>query len=458
LLPFEHQNCTVYLHICRYPNDTKETADEYIYREFVENKAVRIAKAKRVIMESSMDCNLQQGINNLPEDWRNLAIPQIRSQDKKELKLSLLQMSAPTFEDTVTDLVCRIEEPATDKKHVRPLSAILDIRDEVFDKLIKLFSRKPVWSMKDLLGHSSMKQYGKDVLEYLIQTAIESRLEVKDTSGRIGTLSSRNGMISLTFEENDTLVEKLIPESKGVATEIPESIPEEKPVEVSGEIDIAAKRDAFEWPKFAKDFDDPILNWYIVDNVLTPEERAAHILSLDWSDPPIYAKDLQIPLNNGNVLYVLGSKNIYNTEKKQITPIGEEQDAYNRWLKQQKEEFIEKKDVPYVSMKFDPRSIVFTIDEKSTDIKKAPRTKSFAGRACLSYTGPVLNAFLTWLTGEKTFPESVGGNKEKCMYLDLVVRRAIAQQNEKLFWLSPEILQIFDKEDENRKDLLKRLK
>jgi superfamily II DNA or RNA helicase len=458
LLPFEQQNCTVYLHICRYPEGDKETADEYIYREFVENKAVRIAKLKKVIMESAMDCDLQQGINNLPEDWRNLSIPQIRSQDKKELKLSLLQMSAPTFEDTVTDLVCRVEPSAPDKDHIRPLSAILDIRDEVFDKLIKLFSRKPVWSMKDLFNHSSMKQYNKDVLEYLLQTAIESRLEIKDVHNRIGVLQSKDEVITLEFGENDTLVEKLIPESKGSVVALPDRIELEERKEEVEDADVAAKREAFEWPDYAKGFDTQVLDWYIVDNVLTPAERQKHLLNLDWTNPPIYGKDLIAPMKNGTVLYILGSKQIYNQDKKLITPIGEEQDAYRRWLSKQKDTFIAKKDVPYVSMKLDPKSIIFTIDPKSTEVKKAPRTKVITGRACGSYVEPVLNAYLTWLTGEPKFPAAVDSKKARCMYLDLVVRREVLQGNEKMVWLAPEVLDIFDNEDENRKDLIKRLK
>jgi len=458
LLPFEYQNCTVYLHTCRYPEGDKETADEYIYREFVENKAVRIAKLKKVIMESAMDCDLQQGINNLPEDWRNLAIPQIRSQDKKELSLSLLQMSAPTFEDTVTDLVCRLQPSEPDEQHVRPLSAILDIRDEVFDKLFKLFSKKSVWSIKDLFSEPSMKQYTKDVLEYLIQNAIESRFEIKDIHGRIGVLKSKEGVITLTFNENDTLVDKLIPEEKGSVVPLPEKIEieEEKKEEVE-DADIAAKREAFEWPAFAKDFDNQILDWYIVDNVLSPSERLQHLLKLDWTNPPIYAKNLITRMKNGNEMYILGSKKIYNHDKKLITPIGEEEDVYKKWLNIQKDKFLESQNVPFVSMKANPKSIIFTIDEKSTEIKKAPRSKRFSGRACMSYNESVLNAYLKWLLNE-TFPESVSSKKDRCLYMDLSIRRAVIQGNDKVYWLNPEILDIFDTEDENRKDLLKRLK
>lgn len=458
LLPFEQQNCTVYLHICRYPEDTKETPDEYIYREFVENKAVRIAKLKKVIMESAMDCDLQQGINNLPEDWRNLSIPQIRSQDKKQLNLTLLQMSAPTFEDTVTDLVCRLEPSVEDKQHTRPLSAILDIRDEVFDKLLKLFSKKSIWSMKDLFNHSSMRQYTKNVLEYLIQNAIENRFEIKDDNGRIGVLKSREGLLTLAFHDNDTLVEKMIPEEKGSVVALPEKeeIVEEKTEEVEDE-DIVTKREAFNWPAYAKEFDNQVLDWYIFDNILTGNERLNHLLNLDWTTPPIYAKDLVTKMKNGNSMYILGSKQIYNHEKKLITPIGEEQDVYNKWLKNEKDKFIENQNKPYVSMKFDPKSIIFTIDPKSNEIKKAPRTKVITGRACLSYQESVLNAFLKWLINEN-FPENVVSKKDRCTYLDLIIRREVIQGNEKIFWLPPEILDIFDNEIENRKDLLKRIK
>lgn len=459
LLPFEYQNCTVYLHTCRYSDSDKETADEYIYREFVENKAVRIARLKKVIMESSMDCDLQQGINNLPEDWRNLTIPQIRSQDKKELNLSLIQMSAPTFEDSVTDLVCRLEPSEEDTQHIRPLSAILDIRDEVFDKLLKLFSKKPVWSIKDLFGHPLMKQYTKDVLEYLIQNAIESQFEIKDKNGRIGVLTSRDNVLTIAFSDNDTLVEKLIPEEKGSVVELPEKIEiEEEKKEEPEYTDIVAKREAYEWPDFSKEFDNEILDWYIVDNVLTPSERIKHLLNLDWSKPPIYAKDLLIKLKNGDNMYILGSKKIYNNEKKLITPIGEEEDAYKKWLTIQKDKFISNQTIPFVSMKFDPKSIIFTIDPKSSEIKKAPRTKTFSGRACSSYLQPILKEYLTWLTGEPNFPENVDSKKYRCTYMDLIIRREVMQGNEKVYWLTPEILDIFDNEDENRKDLLKRIK
>ena len=453
-LPFEEQNCTVYLHVCRYPDSNVETLDEYIYRVFVEEKAANISKLKKVIMESAMDCDLQQGINNLPKDWRELTIPQIRSQDKKLLKLRLIDMSAPTFEDTVTDLVCRTTKDEEDPQHERPLSAILDIRDEVFDKLLKLFAKKPIWSMEDLYSHATMKQYTKEVLDYLIQNAIESRFELKDKAGRIGLLESRDGVLSITFSENDTMVEKLIKEDKGSVVALPDEAPVEQLEPETKDTDLIAKRNAYEWPPYATDFDETVLDWYLVDHEFTRDQRINHMLSLDWSNPPIYAKDLVTKMKNGDNMYILGSKRIYNAEKQLITPIGEEQDVYSKWVTARKNAFVENREKMFASMKED--AIVFNLDEKSTEIRRAPRTKVIGGRACTSYTEPVLNAFSEWLSGEK-FPEQVKTKRDRCAYLDLLVRRAILNGKDDLFWLTPEELEIFN-EDDHRKELLKRLK
>jgi len=454
LLPFENQNCTVYLHVCRYPDSKQESPDEYIYRVGVEEKGARIARVKKIIMESSMDCELQYTINNLPDDWRNLEIPQIRVQDKKELTLTLEEMSAPTFEDTVTDLVCRVQKKEVDPSHVRPLSAILDIRDEVFDKLITLFLKKPIWSIEDLYKTPLLKKYSKDVLNYLIQNAIESKFDLKDKNGRLGKLRSTNNILSLTFEENDTLTEKLVPDDKGIPAEI--QIPKAEVVVVKevGEVNLEQKREAYEWPEFASEFDKDVLDWYILDSVLAPEERTKYLLSVDWTNPPVYASPLLVTMKNGKQMYVMGSKNIYNQEKQQITPIGEEEDAYLKWVYNLKNKFLENRETIFASMK---ESVIrFNIDEKSTDIRRAPRTKTIDGRACISFTEPVLNSFAEWLSGN-TFPKSVATKKDRCMYVDLLIRRAILQKKDDIFWLTPQELEILN-EDENRKDLLKKLK
>lgn len=457
ILPFEQQNCTVYLHVCRYPNSSREALDEYIYRIFVEEKGASIAKVKRVIMESSMDCDLQNAINNLPKDWRELTVPQLRSQDQTEIKLLLQDMTAPTFQDIITDLVCRITPSEEDPNYQRPLSAILDIRDEVFDKLLTLFAKKPVWTLKDLYSHPLMKQYSKSVLDYLLQNAIESQFKVKGQDGRIGKLESSNNIISLTFEENDTMIEKLIESYRGTVVDLPTiSMPDEQ--QVLTDVNIEAKREQYPWPSYVLDeFDENVLNWYIVDQVSTPDERISHFLSLDWSNPPIYAENLRIELKNGKHLYVLGSQKIYNDEKQLTIPIGEEQDAYKKWITARKNEYIEQKDLIYATMK--DGKLAFNIDEKvDTTVQKAPRSKVIPGRACTAYFQSNLSLIAEWVSGSK-LPDVVKDKAKGawCMYIDLLFRRAILQKKEGLFWLPPQLYDIFS-EDEHRKDIVKRLK
>ena len=453
ILPFEQQNCTVYMHVCRYPNSSQEALDEYIYRIFVEEKGASIARVKRVIMESSMDCDLQNAINNLPKDWRELKVPQLRSQDQTEIKLLLQDMTAPTFQDVITDLVCRTSPSEQDPNYQRPLSTILDIRDEVFDKLITLFAKKPIWSMKDLYSHPTMKKYSKSVLDYLVQNAIESQFKMKGIDGRVGKLESNNNIISVSFEDNDTLVEKLIQTDRGTVVNLPTVQIEEK--EELTDINVDAKREAFAWPKYILDeFDENILNWYVIDQVLTPEERLSYFLNLDWSDPPVYAENLRIDLKNGKHLYIMGSNKIYDDEKRPTVPIGEEQDAYKAWMKQRVSDYIEKKDLLFATVK-DGR-LAFNLDDKTTtEIRPVKREKVIPGKACASYHDPNLDAFVKWISG-KDFPDEAKKSKgTRCMYIDLLFRRAVLQKRDDLFWIPPQLYEIFQEYSKDIRGMLK---
>jgi superfamily II DNA or RNA helicase len=474
MLPFEEQNCTVYLHVCRYPDSTQETVDEYIYRTFVEDKAIRIAKVKRVLMESAMDCDLQQSANSLPPDWRGevrgdgsqFLIPQHRNQDPADtiIELPLSAMSAPTFEEGSYEIVCNIEESIPDTEHERPLSAILDVKDEVLDKVLKLFAKKPVWKKTDLFEHESMKQYTKSVLSYILQNAIDSGFQLKDKQGRIGHLQAREGVFAFTIGDSDTLLDRLLLQEKGVAVELPVSIAEEAPVveasvvpsvESVGFSDLTAQREAHKWPEYIKErFAAPILDWYIADVVLSEKEKVEHLLKLNWSDPPIYAKPLLAKTSDDKNLYILGSKNIYNNAKEKTVPIGAEEDAYRSWLKQAKDSFINKRAELFASIK--DGGVIFNMDEKSPDVKRAARAKNIGGRQCTTYQAGLLDKFSEWLVGTG-FPEKVKTKKDRCLFLDLLVREAVSSKKDGIFWVTPEEYAIFS-EDENRSDLLKRLK
>ena len=87
----------------------------------MEPKAEQIAKVRRVLMESAMDCSLQLQVNSLPEEWLDLPVPQIRSQDGVDPKLKLGQMMAPLFEEA-TSLSCKVKTKPVDTLMPRPLS------------------------------------------------------------------------------------------------------------------------------------------------------------------------------------------------------------------------------------------------------------------------------------------------------------------------------------------------
>jgi hypothetical protein len=460
LLPFEEQNCTVYLHVCRYPDSTQETLDEYIYRTFAEEKAVRIAKVKRIVMESAMDCQLQENINSLPIAWRDdLRIPQIRSQDRKKLLLTIGQMSAPTFEELYKELKCNVKESEVDPTHIRPLSAVLDVREEVLDKLLKLIVKKPIWKKSDLYSTSLFKQYSPNVLDYILQNAIDTGFQLKDKNGRIGRLQSRDGIFAFTMEDNDTMLDRLLVQDVGkhAKLKVKEVVKEEEaPKEETREsIDMDEINESYEWPEYVNEtFSDEAKIWYLVDKVIKPDDKITHILELDWDDPPVYATPL-IAQKPGRNLYILGSKKIYNTAKELITPIGEDEDLYREWLEKAKTRFVTKKTELFATLK--EKVLLFNVDEKSKDeIKRAIRNKVIGGRACTNFTAPVLNMFSNWLVDDD-FPDKVKTKEDRCMYLDLLIRQAIIDEKEGLFWVTPEEYQIFE-EDANRADLLKRLK
>jgi len=440
-LPFEKQNCTVYLHVCRYPKSKQETFDEYVYRNFVEAKAVKIAKVKRFIMESAMDCDLQNSLNSLPKDWRDQTVPQIRDQDGKEVRLSLAEMFAPTFESKIVDLVCKLEEHEEDKTHSRPLSSVLDVRDELFDKLIKFFKRKPIWSKSDLLKQPELKQYAPDVVLYLIQNAIDTGLNIGE-----GHLESKGDYLAYSTGANQTMLERVLKQTQ--AKEI-ENLMENEMLDIEEDVDVpslSAKREAL--PEYIKKrFSTEIQDWYIVDTVLSRNEKIAFLLTSDWNAP--YSK----PLSVGSI-YVLGLGRVYDKDTKApITPIGPQQDEFKAWRKELEDRFIEGKSSVFATMK--EGKFIFNLDSKSAEIRPSQVSKTIGGQACNSFKEESLRSFSKWLNGEE-FPEEAASRKDWCTYLSFLVRETVLAGKEGLRWITPEEFEFLN--EKGNKDLRDRLR
>ena len=436
LLPFEHQNTTVYLHVCRYADNTQETVDEYIYRAIVEQKGIAIAKVKKILMESAMDCSLEHAVNSLPADWLNLKVPQIRNQDKVELELPIIAMTSPAFIENTT-VECKIEPSVSDPTHVRPLSAILDVRDEILDKLLTMFIRKPIWTFKDLYASKEMKQYESNLVSYILQNAVESQIVLKDSYGRSGHLKANKGLLSFSIRDNETLQDKMIETQTGVAVPLVTE-PEEEPEEEAEEpekpsFDLSTRLEEHKWPAFVNEFSDDVKEWYFVDHVLSHADKVKHMLSLNWNKPPIYAKLLKTPN-----LIIFGPEEIYNSNLEKITPIGSEKDEFDIWKKSLKDRFLGQRDAFFGSIKVkdEDKKLIFNVDEKAIPVKRVERSKGIGGRTCMVYPPAVLDSFMEWLGG--SFPAAAKNREMKCIYLDMSIRSAILDEKEGIVWYTPE--------------------
>jgi superfamily II DNA or RNA helicase len=435
LLPFEEQNCTIYLHVCRYPKGKQETLDEYVYRAFVEPKARKIAKVKRVVMESAMDCELQNSVNSLPDDWRNQKVPQIRAQDKKEIRLSLAEMFAPTFEDKIGGIVCQLDPSEPDLTHSRPLSSILDVRDEVFDKMIKLFKQKPIWSLKDLMKQELLKEYDPNVVQYLIQNAIDTPLKIGE-----GHLESKGDFVAYSTGENQTMLERVLKPSNYKDIEISDVFDEEET-----EVPVLDSKRS-ELPEYVRTFSTQIQDWYIVDTVLTKSEKIVYLLEGSWDQP------YSTPLKTGSI-YVLGLNRIFDSDLKPVVPVGEQLDEYKQWRRVLEDRFIARKSDIFASMKDD--KLIFNLNPKSDTVDVIGRSKTIGGQACASFKEETLNSFAKWLNG-KGFPEEAKGKKDRCLYLNFLIREAVLSGKQGLYWITPEEFEVLN--EKGNKELRERLR
>jgi hypothetical protein len=555
MLPTKEQNCTVYLHVNRHPNDKQETHDEYIYREFVEKKAIGMAKVKQIMMGSAMDCTLESSVNTLPPEWQGLKIQQERAQRFEMVERKLSELVAPVFLDNAAfqcDPLPPPKPPNTlGEYHERPLSAMLDVKDELLDKLRKMLYEKPVWKQTDL--YASLAPYDEKLIQYILQNVVSQGSKFKGANGSIGRLEIKEGLVAFAPGENDTLVDRLIPLNvSGQEVEIPEiqmrtaEAPiAEIPVGVAYEgiradvlkyaFNTSENQASGKWVKFWENFSYEVREWYYVDHELKGEKRTNHIINtLNSGVVPFYLQRLIV--NGPRKFYVLGSDEFYTPDMKKFVPIGADLDAYKSWLNGLKQRFVDTKNDYFAAMKGD--ELVFNVSEKAAevprgtlymDVTKAPRVKNIGGRTCSFFDEDIIRGFakkvfdVDFPWGEiKTFtaeeekeaeainkskkykptdpkykdvkagypnyaeinikfePDASGkmvevprykpnglldrksvekepNKKGKCVWVDLILRKAIVDKKPGISWYTPEEFAILS-EEANRKDVLARMK
>jgi len=458
LHPLE-QNCTVYLHVNRHPGDTQETLDEFIYREFVEKKAIRMAKVKKALMESAMDCKLEQSVNSLPQEWLDLQIRQTRAQRNETITEKLKNLTAPVFMDDAT-FTCDDISEVEDSNHTRPLSAILDVKDEILDKLMLLFADKPIWKHKDLL--LALKPYDDSLIRYILQNAIAQGFKMRDKSGRVGRLEAKKGVYAFAVGENDTMLDRLMDRSTSEEAPLSDNTelrlgqedlpvpapPPETGFEYEG---IQTEVNKHVWPAIAMNYPYKVREWYYVDQIMKPDARREHILNAlnGWRDePPDYLKALVI--DTPQRFYVLGPDEFYMPDKSRFVPIGASLDAYKAWRNNLKDRFVAGKDNFFAAMKGD--TLQFNVDDKKVPVEIAERTKVIGGRSCAFFEEKVLTSFAKWFgsTLEKM------KKQDRCMEISMLARKAVIDRKPGFDWYTPEEWAVLT-EEATRKDILARL-
>lgn len=435
-LPFNQQNCTVYLHVIR-TGDGKECFDEYTYRTKVEQKAMKIARVRKVIAESAMDCPLQNVINTLPTDWKTLPVPQTRSEGGVEETFQLFGMLAPSFIDTPDVSACVVFTHPDDPTHVRPLSTYLDVRDEVLVKLAERLEHKPIWERSELL--EAMRPFTREVVIFNIQQAVRSGFRFKDSFGRPSVLESRGELYALSpiGALSDTVQDRILTPVVRPSIDLPEP-PKEKPTEVKSDL-IDLKREAFPFSELVRArFSKEVLNGYIFDHQLTDNEKRS-LLRSDVNLP--FAKRLIV----GDTHYRVLGKDTFEPPEQ---PIGDDLSAVRAWNAELVQRFIDNKDTLFASLKNDKLTLSkMNVDGETITRKLDKSGKKFEPIVCDTgeNTTSVMNAFAKFVdskgVGLPKLPAKQGKEPkemtgpQRCMYIELLSR-----EEHNCMWITPEEL------------------
>jgi hypothetical protein len=447
LLPFEDQNCTVYLHVCR-TGDKYETFDEYVYRTMVEVKAIKIAKIRKVMAESAMDCPIQNSINTLAEDWKNLVVPQKRAEGNGDVNETLYEMLAPAFNDAPDVAECNVTEGKVDPEYVRPLSTYLDLRDEVFEKLGKLLVDKPIWDREQLFA--AMNAYKRDAVQFLLQQAITDGTRFNDSFGRPSLLESKGDLYALSpiGVPNSTLVERSNkPGMRGNVELPPPAAPSVEKIEVADDI-LDEKRKAYKFPSDAATrFSEEVLNGFVFDHVFSLDEKRAYLAKVPPPDLPFSDR---IRISGPSDLIVLGA-GVYEPPE---LPIGDTRTRLLAWTESLMTRFATENNAKLFASV--AKNGKLTLSTMTFDAEGVPtrtiNVKKFGPTVCgtgLTNTKSNIALLAKFIDKEGVgLPADV--KSEWCVYTEL-----LAREEHNIVWITPEEMEVLMETDTAKKVMAK---
>lgn len=448
LLRNEQQNCTVYLHVIR-TEDGHECYDEYTYRIRAIPNAIRIANVRRVMEQSAMDCPLQLEINNLPEDWKSLPVPQTRSEGRQSVTYKLNDMLAPSFSDAAGIAECIVTPSTPDPEHVRPLSTYLDVQDELLQTVGQKLIDKPIWDRTALL--KSLKPYTDDVILYNLQHAIASAYRFKDSFGRPATLESKGDLYVLSpiGLSNGTLVERTTTPAATRRVDLPAPPPSSAPPEIAPDL-LAVKRQAHVFPGDAVTrFSETTLNGYIFDHDFTEDERRAYLRTRPTTLP--FASRLYVPDSD----YIVLGHDTYDPPE---PPVGDDETQFRAWNAALLARFIAGKAVLFGSLTADRKFTLSKLkQEGDTIVRYYEKTaKNFKPTVCGTGDNkkPLMIAFAKFIDKAGVgVPATITKVSDICIYTEL-----LAREETNCMWITPEELSVLYDNPKNEKEFRKEFK
>lgn len=439
LLVPEEQNCTVYLHTIQAEED-REAFDEYTYRTKVEPKGIAIAKVRKVLAESAMDCPMQHA---LPADWKNLIVPQIRAEGSEHVAYKLQSMMAPTFDESPEVEQCILDESQPDPDHVRPLSSYLDVRDELLTKIEKLFVDKAIWERNQLIG--SLRGYARDVVVYTLQQAIATGFQFVDSFGRPSLLESKGELYALApiGVPNNTLIERTTKQKPKIPVSLPEPKPQ-APAQLQDDV-LTLKRNAYRFPGNIRNrFSEEVLNGFIFDHDFTAAEKKVFLAS----NPVLpFLSRLTIPDTD---VIVLGNDSFLPED---VPMVGETLDKYNEWKKALIDGFVENKNKLFGSVAKNGKFSISTTETIEGVPTRIAKNKRFEPTVCGTgdNTPKQVEEIAKYIDKNGVgVPAEI--SVHRCLYTEL-----LAREQHNIVWYTPEELNVLSSK-ENSKIVIQALK
>jgi hypothetical protein len=208
----------------------------------------------------------------------------------------------------------------------------------------------------------------------------------------------------------------------------------------------------YKFPFDASRFPKEVRRSFIVDQVMSQDDRAKLILS---GAAPDFEQAV-----DGTECIVLGEGAVYDRRTREpVELVGGDLDTYKTWVSKKMDQLlveIADNDKILCTVEWDGKKkgvlkiASFTVE--GGEVKRTETSKTIIPKACSFYKTDQLEAFMKVFTDD--IPKTATNKESQCVFLSLLARMG----SEKTLWVPPEIWSIMSENSENAKALRTRIK